>query len=72
MNVNHTLKVWEKTQRLLNLPLSLSRAAKIVTACDFLPAKMDSGFIRWVGKDLMTVNQLFEGRTLSKLGFLTI
>ena len=52
--VNHTLKVWEKTRRLLDLPLSLLRAAKITTACDFLPAKMDSGFS----------HSLFEGMTL--------
>lgn len=62
--VNHTLRVWEKTRRLLNLPLSLSRAAKITTAGDFLPAKMDSGFFRWAGKGLITINQLFEGMTL--------
>ena len=48
---------------MLNLPLSLSRAAKITNACDFLP-KMDSGFIRRAGKGLVTINRLFKGMTL--------
>ena len=32
--------------------------------CDFLPAKLDSGFIRWAEKSLTTISQLFEGTTL--------
>ncbi len=60
-----TLKVWMKMRKLLNLSVSLSRAPKTASISDFLPAKLDSGFIRWVGKGLTTINQLFEGTTLS-------
>ncbi len=62
--VNYTLKVWEKIRKKCNLPMSLSRATKIASICDFLRAKLDSGFIKWAEKGLTTVNQLFEGTSL--------
>ena len=62
--VKYTLKVWKKIRQVLNLPLSVSRATKIAALCDFLPAKLDSGFSRWAEKGLTTISQLFEGTTL--------
>ena len=61
--VNYTLKVWEKFRKVMDLPLSLSRATKISSIYDFLPAKLDTGFVKWAEKGLVTVDQLFEGTT---------
>ena len=62
--VKYTLHVWNKIRQVLNLPLSVSRATKIAALCDFLSAKLDSGFSRWAEKGLTTISQLFEGTTL--------
>lgn len=56
-SVNYTLKVWVKI-RTLNLPLAFSRATKIVSISDFLPAKLDRGFNRWAEGSLRVFSQL--------------
>lgn len=54
--VIYTLRVWTRMRKMLNLPLFLSRATNIASISDFLPAKMDRGFVGWAGKGLTTVN----------------
>lgn len=44
--------------------MSVLRATKAVSMCDFVPAKLDGGFIQWAEKGLVTVNQFFEGKIL--------
>lgn len=44
--IKFTLSVWEKARKRLKLPLSLSRASKITTITDFLPARMDNAYDR--------------------------
>lgn len=48
--------------------MSLSRATKKASICNFLPEKLDSGLTvllsGWMEKGLTAVNQLFEGTTL--------
>lgn len=60
--VKHTLKIWNKVQKLLKGKTALSRAMTIDRNIEFLPSLSDSsGFQGWAERGLLTVNRLFDG-----------
>ncbi len=62
--VEKTWKIWSKIRNNLGIPKSVSRATKIAINPDFLPARIDDGFKKWVNKGLVYIDQLFDREVL--------
>ncbi|KAJ0059923.1 hypothetical protein NL108_015598 [Boleophthalmus pectinirostris] len=59
-----TLGVWGKIRKQFKLPISLSRASKIIEIADFLPARLDGCFTRWANNGLTIINQLIKNTVI--------
>ena len=62
--VKNTLKIWSVVRKKLKLPMTISRAMRIASNSEFLPARLDRGFERWREMGIVVLDQLFEGGVL--------
>ena len=62
--IKNTLKIWSVVRKKFKLPMTISRAMRIASNPDFLPARLDRCFERWREIGIVVVDQLFEGGVL--------
>ena len=62
--VKNTLKIWSVVRKKLKLPMTISRAIRIASNSEFLPARLDRCFERWRERGIVVLDQLFEGSVL--------
>ena len=54
----------EEKKKKIGAPLTISHAVRIAKIVDFLPNKVDAGFLIWAKKGFKTIKQMFEEETL--------
>lgn len=59
-----TLRVWSIVRKQMGMPLTISRALQIAKLSDFYPNRIDSSFLTWAEKGLLTIHDLFDGEVL--------
>lgn len=62
--IKNTLKIWSTVRTKLHLPMTISRAVRIASNMDFVPASLDVCFKKWEEAGLVVLDQLFEGNVI--------
>lgn len=62
--MNCTQKVWSLVRKIVEAPLTMSKAVKIAKNVEFLQGKLNAGFRVWAEKGQITIDQIFEGEIL--------
>ena len=62
--VKNTLKTWSVVRKKWKLPMTISRAMRIASNSECIPARLDRCFERWREMGIVVLDQLFEGGVL--------